>query len=191
MSKDQFINELRSNLSGLSEEEIEDILYDYKEHFQIGTSKGKTETEISKKLGDPKNIAKMYKASSKINEAENNPSTKNILKAIFSAMALGLFNFIIVLGPFIAVVAIIAIIYFISIGFVLGGVGTFFGTIVTPFLPYKIYLNVNPITSISFGIGLTALGLLLLLLSFYMTKLLYKATVKYLKWNLDFIKNRR
>lgn len=188
MTKEQFIKTLETWLKGLPQEEIQDILYDYEEHFQIGLSKGKTEEEISRELGDPKNIAKMYKASSKINEAESNPSTKNILKAIFAAMALGLFNFIIVLGPFIGVVAIIIVIYFISIGFILGGIGTFFGTIVSPFLHYKIYLNVHPITSISFGIGLTALGLLLLFLSFYLTKLLYKGTVKYLKWNLNFIR---
>ncbi len=188
MSRDQFIKELKTYLKGLPVEEIQDILFDYEEHFQIGLSKGKTEDQISKELGDPKNIAKMYKASSKINEAESNPSTQNILRAIFAAMALGLFNFIIVLGPFIAVVVVIIVIYFISIGFVLGGVGTFFGTIVSPFLPYKIYLNVHPITSVSFGVGLTALGLLLLLLSFYLTRLLYKSIVKYLKWNLDFIR---
>jgi len=40
----------------------------------------------------------------------------------------------------------------------------------------------------SFGIGLTALGLLMFFLSFYLTKLLYKGTVKYLKWNLNFIR---
>lgn len=189
MNRDQFVKDLKTHLNGLPLEEIEDILYDYEEHFQIGISKGKTENDISKELGDPKNIAKMYKASSKINEAECNPSTKNILKAIFAAMALGLFNFIIVLAPFIAVVAIIVVMYFVSVGFVLGGVGTFFGTLAAPFLPYKIYLDIHPITSVSFGIGLTALGLLLLLLSYYLTKLLYKGTVKYLKWNLDFIKN--
>ena len=128
MTKSEYIQSLRATLKRLPLEEIEDIIYDYEEHFQIGLSKGKTEEEIAKELGDPKSIAKMYNVSSKIDEAENNPSTKNFLKAVFSAMALGIFNFIIVLGPFIAIVALLIGLYGISIGFVVGGISSIFGT---------------------------------------------------------------
>lgn len=188
MTKGEYIQTLRAVLKELPPEEIEDILYDYEEHFQIGLSKGKTEEEISKELGDPRNIAKMYKVSSKIDAAEQNPSTKNILKAIFSAMALGIFNFIIVLGPFIAIVGLLIGLYGISIGFVVGGVSAIFGTMFVPFSSYYVTFGINSITSISFGIGLTALGVLFFMACIYFTKLLYKGTLNYLKWNVDIIK---
>ena len=54
MNRDEFIGILRNELSGIPKEEIEDILYDYEEHFEIGIHKGKTEEEIAKELGNPK-----------------------------------------------------------------------------------------------------------------------------------------
>ena len=188
MTKGEYIQSLRATLKRLPLEEIEDIIYDYEEHFQIGLSKGKTEEEIAKELGDPKSIAKMYNVSSKIDEAENNPSTKNFLKAVFSAMALGIFNFIIVLGPFIAIVALLIGLYGISIGFVVGGISSIFGTMLIPFSSFHVTFCVNSITSISLGIGLTALGALFFIGCIYLTKLLYKGTLNYLKWNVDIIK---
>ena len=188
MDRTTFIQTLRNGLHSIPEDEIKDILYDYEEHFEVGLSKGKTEQEIAKELGDPKSIAKSYRASSKIAEAENNPSPKNLFKALLAAMALGLFNLVIVLGPFLLIVGLLLGLYGISVGFIVGGIGSFFGTIATPFFPYMMNIGVHPITSISIGIGLTALGLLILIGSFHLTKLLYQGTIKYLKWNIDIIK---
>lgn len=188
MNRNEFMEQLRNGLNGISQEEIEDILYDYEEHFEIGLSKGKTEEEIAKELGNPKSIAKAYRASATVTAAENDPSPGNLFKAILSAMALGFFNLVIVLGPFIAMIGLLFALYAISVGFILGGVGSFFGTIVSPFLPYSINVGMHPITSISFGIGLTSLGVLIMIGSFYLTKLLYQGTIKYLRWNINIIK---
>lgn len=187
LNRREFIEILRSGLKGLPENEIMDILYDYEEHFEIGLSKGKTEEEIAKELGNPKIIAKSYKTNSKISEAENNPSPKNLLRAIVSATALGFFNLVIVLGPFLLIVGLLIGLYGISIAFIIGGISSFFGTIAAPFFPYSISITVHPIISISFGIGLTALGFLIGIGCFYLTKLLYQGAIKYLRWNLDII----
>lgn len=188
MNRDEFMKILRKELSGLPRPEIEDIIYDYEEHFEIGIHKGKTEEEIAKELGNPKNIAKSYKASFKIDEAEKNPTASNLFKAILAAMALGFFNLVVVLAPFIVIVALLFSLYAISVGFIIGGVGSFFGTIAAPFLPAKINIGMNPLASISFGIGFTALGVLIMLGCFYLTKLLYNGIIRYLKWNIDIIK---
>ena len=188
MSRDEFLKTLRKELTGIPKEEIEDILYDYKEHFDIGIHKGKTEEQIAKELGNPKSIAKSYKASIKITEAEKNPNATNLFKAILAAMALGFFNLVVVLAPFIVLVALLFSLYAISVGFIIGGVGSFFGTLTAPFFPGKINIGINPLASISFGIGLTALGLLIMIGCFYLTRLLYNGTIKYLRWNIDVIK---
>jgi len=188
VNRDEFIGILRNELSGIPKEEIEDILYDYEEHFEIGIHKGKTEEEIAKELGNPKSIAKSYRASIKITEAEKNPNATNLFKAILAAMALGFFNLVVVLAPFIVIVALLFSLYAISVGFIIGGVGSFFGTITAPFFPHRVNIGMNSIASISFGIGLTALGVLIMIGCFYLTKLLYNGTIKYLKWNIDIIK---
>ncbi len=89
LNRREFIETLRNGLKELPENEIMDILYNYEEHFEIGLSKGKSEEEIAEELGEPKNIARAYIATSKISQAENNPSTKNLLRAILAAMPLG------------------------------------------------------------------------------------------------------
>lgn len=188
MNRNEFIQRLSNNLRGIPESEIKDILYDYEEHFEVGLSKGKTEEEIAKDLGDPKNISKSYKASSMISEAEINPSSKNFLKALLAAMTLGIFNLIIVLAPFILLVGLLIGLYGISFGFTIGGLTLFISTIAPTLFPNSISLYLHPVTSISFGVGMTTLGILMVLACFYLTQLLYKVTIKYLKWNIDIIK---
>lgn len=187
MNKDEFITTLKKELHGLPPSEIEEILYDYEEHFQIGLSKGKSEEEIAKELGNPKIIAKSYKANYKINDAENNPSTKNLFAAIVSAISLGFFNLIFVLGPFLATIGIPIAAYGIGFGFSITGLSLVFGTFLKPFFLNHIHLSIHPVVSISFGIGFTALGILALIGCFYLTKLLYRATIKYLPWNINLI----
>lgn len=57
MNKEQFLEELEKNLSGLPRDEIEEIMEDYREHFNIGKKKKRREAEIAKSLGNPKEIA--------------------------------------------------------------------------------------------------------------------------------------
>lgn len=74
MNKQEFLKELKQNLRGFSQEEIDDILYDYEEHFSIGLSSGKTEEEIAEDLGNPKDIAQQYK------KAKGNPTIEETAK---------------------------------------------------------------------------------------------------------------
>ena len=41
MNKEQFLRELSNQLRKLPEEERQDILFDYEEHFQFGIEEGK------------------------------------------------------------------------------------------------------------------------------------------------------
>jgi len=187
MNKEEFITILKKELHSLPPSEIEDILYDYEEHFQVGLSKGKSEEEIAKELGNPKIIAKSYIANYKINDAETNPSTKNLFAAIVSAISLGFFNLIFVLGPFLAIIGILIATYGIGFGLSITGLSLIFGTFFELFFPNYIHLSIHPVISISFGIGFTALGILALIGCFYLTKYLYRATIKYLRWNINLI----
>lgn len=87
MNRVEFINTLKIELGNLPPSEVEDILYDYEEHFEVGLSKGKTEEEIARELGNPRSIAKSYKVNYKINNAENNPSTKSFFSNSCSSIS--------------------------------------------------------------------------------------------------------
>ena len=58
MNKKTFFEELDKYLIGISKEDKDEILEDYKEHFIIGKRKKRTEAQIAKSLGNPKKIAR-------------------------------------------------------------------------------------------------------------------------------------
>lgn len=71
MNKKEYLAKLRMYLQGLPISELEDIISDYDEHFNIGISKGKSEEEISRELGDPKEVALSYKTTLEPNFEES------------------------------------------------------------------------------------------------------------------------
>lgn len=61
MTKELFLEILKDGLSDFPEGELSDILYDYKEHFDVGFASGKSEEEIIEELGEPNNIVAQYR----------------------------------------------------------------------------------------------------------------------------------
>ncbi len=57
MNKEEFLEQLEERLVGIPKEDKREILQDYEEHFRVGKKKKRTEEEIAKSLGDPKEIA--------------------------------------------------------------------------------------------------------------------------------------
>jgi len=64
MTKKEYLDELKKELKLNNVDDIDDILEEYKEHFDFKLEEGYTEEEIAKKLSSPKEIAKEYVPSS-------------------------------------------------------------------------------------------------------------------------------
>lgn len=78
MTKELFLEILKDGLYDFPEGELSDILYDYKEHFDVGFSSGKTEEEIIEELGEPNNIVAQYRNGYlKKYESENEEDTNS------------------------------------------------------------------------------------------------------------------
>lgn len=187
MSRKEYLDRLKAYLQGLPLDEIQDILSDYEEHFDIGISKGKSEEEISRELGDPREIANNYRTTYKPNYNKNNynmnSSNDNTKKILITLLLIG-FNLTVVLAPFMTLVALLISSYAIAFSLIVGGITIFFGFPITIFTPIP---SPHILTSISFGIGLLALGALGIILSIYLTKGFYKLVVKYIQWNVEVI----
>ena len=66
MKKSEFMEKLKNGLAVVvSPEEIAEIAAEYEEHFEYKSREGYTEEEISKKLGDPAELAKEYSDGNK------------------------------------------------------------------------------------------------------------------------------
>ena len=172
MNKGEFLKQLSSSLGNISNSEKEDILSEYETHFISGKQDGKSEEEISKKLGNPKTIAKELNVTYAINNADNKRSLKNIISAIFSVMSLSFLNLIFIIIAFFLLlllspilIALIIATPLLIVGFVKGFHQIHFSDV------YSVFVG--------FLIGLTIGGV-----SYFAIKHLYSLLVKYLKWNL-------
>ncbi|MBN1500557.1 MAG: DUF1700 domain-containing protein [Spirochaetes bacterium] len=196
MTKSQFINQLKRHLSSIPTKEKDEILYDYEEHFSSGIAEGKSEEEICSSLGTVRTIAATIKADYFIDNAENSYKPKDIISAVFAAAALGFFNVVVVLGPFCSAASVIFSAWVVSFAFFTAGFG---GAVLYSFLSlfnngitwFGTFSGLS-FTTVFFGLlSLGMTGIFLGLLCFYITRLFFRLTVRYLKWNLNFITLRR
>jgi uncharacterized membrane protein len=193
MNKKYFMDILSANLKGIPREEKFDIINDFEEHFAIGKENGRSEEELTEALGDPKLIARQMNASSLIKKAEETTSASNITRAIFASIGLGVLNIIFLLGPFIAVIAVILALFTSAIAITAAGITGFFGSIFSPL--FSNYINssilINPAVGIFTFLGIGALGGLFFIGDVYLAKYMYRLTVRYLKFNMRVITGRR
>lgn len=188
MSRIEFLQNLEYYLRGIPEADKNEILYDYEEHFRIGLEQGKTEEEIARSLGDVRSIARQFRAQYTIREAESNSSTRNIMRAVLATVALGFFNLVVVLGPFIALVALLISIFVLAVSLVAAGVGVLLSALLSPVFPSFISFDTSYPFAIFTAVGVGCLGLLIFIGSCYIAKFFYTATLRYLRWNIDFIR---
>lgn len=180
MSKKQFLSILEKSLKGISLKEREDIIQDFEEHFAIGLEEGQSEEEISNALGSPQQIAKELLATYHLEKVEATATTGNIMRAVWAVIGLGFFNLVIVLGPFIGLVAIL-----------LGGWITSIAFIASPLLVLLnalIYPSIFELFELFFSMVLTGLGLLIGIGMYYITKVLVAGLLRYLKFNVNLVK---
>lgn len=189
MTRVEYLNILSQLLEKLPEQDRKDILYDYEEHFRMGLEAGKTEDEIIDGLGDPRIIARQFKADFAVKTAESNASAGNIVRALLLVIGLGFLNVCISLPIFLALAGVLIGFYGASIGLVIGGIGTGIAALAAPYFPQNIDLGgFDPMGVVFVGIGILCLGLLSTIGTSYLAKFFYKGTINYLKMNINAIR---
>ena len=180
MTKAQFLTKLASLLAKLPEQERDDILRDYEEYFAFAMEEGKSEQDVVQALGTPKQLAKELTAAYYMEEVEKNESFRGIFRAAWAGVGLGFMNITFMLGPYIALLGVLAAFWISAFGFV-----------VTPVLfVAKILLTDAPfhLHELFTVMLLTGIGLLLGIALYYVTMALKKWTIRYLKFNIKIVK---
>ncbi|WP_419901065.1 DUF1700 domain-containing protein [Bacillus sp. N12A5] len=104
MNQELFLQELSKALQPLSEEERNEVLFDFEEHITEGMKEGRLEADIIRELGSPKQIAKeLVPDVTETAPALQRPK-KNLFHMVCSAAAVSILNLIFVLGPAIGIV---------------------------------------------------------------------------------------
>ena len=187
-TEQEFTRILRSRLvDTLSPEELNDIISDYTEHFRIGKIEGRSEEDLFRSLGSPEDIAREIRATRLVKKAEDVRSCRNILHAVLATLGLGLFNLVFVLIPFIILMLLLFVIFIVGIAFTFcGPVAGIFALLQLAGLPaFAIWLS--PAAGIFFSIGITTLGLLLVIGDLFLAQFFYHIGIRYLKWNIGVI----
>ncbi len=183
MNRKEFFKDLSKYLRGIPREDEEDIINDFEEHFDMGEKEGRTEEDLAKSLGDPKALANQLKASIVVAQAEKETTAVNITRAVFATLGLGFFNLIFVLGPFIAVIAVLFSFFVTGISISAAGIVGLLGTIFSPLFPEYFNLIVNPAVGIFASIGAICFGVLFFIGTIYLTKGFFRLFIKYIKFN--------
>ena len=187
MNKKDFMYKLSLYLGGIPGEDRQDVINDFEEHFKEGLAEGRTEEEIAGSLGDPKSLANQFKASILVSEAEKTTSAVNIIRAVFATLGLGFLNLVFILGPFIAIVAVLISLFASAIAIIAAGITVFFASIFGPLIPQYFAVLINPAVAIIGSIGVTCFGILFFVGCIYLSKILYRLFVRYIKFNLRII----
>ena len=197
MIEKQFMIILKKNLKGLSEDDKNEILSDYSEHFRLGKESGKSEDDIIESLGDPAQIGKSSRVELLVDLAEKESAAGNVFKAIMASFSLGFFNIVFILGPYLGLVGVMIGLWATAVSVMISGVVTslsvIFWPIITLLVPYAMYPSGFGVKLAMFlaGIVLFSLGSLATIGMVKLTKLFYSGTVKYLQSNLKIIKRSK
>ncbi|HWR23976.1 MAG TPA: DUF1700 domain-containing protein [Feifaniaceae bacterium] len=75
----EFLDLLSKALGRMSAEQKEDILSDYREHFDAGRRKGKSDAAIAAALGDPRQLGRMFTADRAVERAQRASGINSVL----------------------------------------------------------------------------------------------------------------
>lgn len=180
MTKYNFLNELDRRLAKLPEADKKDIMRDYEEHFESASEVGKSDDEIIATLDSVEKIAKEVAADYHVEIAQEKSDVSSVFRAVFAVGGLGFLNLVFVLGPAIAVGAIIFALGISGIAFIASPILFLFfsGIGLQPFTWFELFS-----TLLACGIGIfMSIG------TYYVTKWAIKITTRYLAFNLRVVR---
>ena len=190
MNKKEFLHRMSKYLGNVPREDEQDIMSDFEEHFEMGKKEGRSEEELAESLGDPRTIAKQFRANIMLARAEKETTAENITRAVFASLGLGFFNLIFVLGPFLVILGLLIALFAVAISIVAGGITTLLGTIFSPLFPEVFNMLINPAVGVFGSIGLICLGILFFIGMIYLTRGFFRLFVRYIKFNARIISGR-
>lgn len=177
MTRSEFMQKLAKALAKAEQNQRDEILLSFNEHFDEGLASGMTEQQISEKLGDPASIAAMYHMETALNRAEKKQSLGSTLGVILAAVGVGVFNVFIGFWIFFAIFIVLFALYVTAVA--VFGAGVFVAVILP--LPQGLFA----------GITIAAVGVLIFILTLMLTKLVSLGVVKYIRFNEKILKDAK
>lgn len=187
----EYLDILRDRLTGyLSGDDLDEILDEYAGHFAIGKSRGRTEEELSKSLGDPEEVAKEVRAAYLIHKAEQTKSAGTIWRATKATTRLHGLSFAAVIVPFILCMVVFGLVFIAGLAMVCGGAVLLLLAILK-FLGLSLTLpwHLTPEPGVLAAIGIFVLGIIVIAADIWLAHFVGRFTIRHLKGKLPAKKN--
>lgn len=191
MTKIEFLKQLKVALEQRGVNNSTDILMDYEEHFAHALQNGKSEDEICTRLGSPQSLAMAFETKSMLAKPQQNNLKLEwslVIKALGRLVVIAPFTLLVVLLP-----GILLLTYLIT-GWALVG-GTFVGSLiafvvglVSGLFTFSFWILLSIVSSALAGFGITVAAFIFMYVT---TKVLVQFVVDFIKWNLNFILDKR
>ena len=193
MNSTEYLDKLRYELTGVARKDVDEIIQDQREYIDDAIRAGRSESDVLKSLGEPKEFAANLRAElelSRFKEAKNlKDQMGGTIRAVFAIIALAPLNFLFVLGPFLFVSIMMFVFWVIAI------VNSFISLIWMGYCLFQfVFLAAGfwaNISSLFFAMGSIGFCVLVLIAVYQLTLLFLKGTMAYLKWNYEFVVGQR
>jgi uncharacterized membrane protein len=120
---DEFLKTLMRSLKAMSAQEKQDIIDDYREHFEAGLEAGKTEEQVAAALGDPTQLAKMHTMQSTAKAAHESKAIGDTMRMIGAALSYKAGGGIVIGCLYFVCLTVLISLFAIAAGLVLIGIG--------------------------------------------------------------------
>ncbi len=193
MNKETFINELKRSLGGMSESEKKEVLYDYEEHFRMGTADGKSEEAVAASLGNPRVIGRSYAIDAMLEDRDGGyVKAASVVRAVFASISLTFFNLIFILGPLVGLVGVMIGLWATAISLPVSGVALVLSPIAAWIVPQWVSLGgFSGVFWVFAGIGVAAIGVLAVIGMILLSRLFLRMIAAYVKFNARIVMRRR
>jgi uncharacterized membrane protein len=121
MNKQEYIDALKRAMAGLPPELVAKTLAYYEQRFIDGLGAGLSETEIAADLDEPRKIAMTLRANTHMSAFEQKRNPVNLLRLLFSALGLAIFNLFMVV-PAIVYSSLLAALYAVALASYFAGI---------------------------------------------------------------------
>jgi|GEM_PF-1364075 len=192
MTKEEYLKQLKSELTGLDERDIKEVISDQEEFIRDAMSAGRSEQEVLRSLGSPKSLADSLKLEFKVKRIDSAEGTWESYKEMLGSwgilLALAPFNFLLLFGPVIAILSFLFSWIVSSATIVFVGAALLIAQFVVGF--FAGFNFVQTATLLFGSIGIMSLGLIGVAVFIIVSKVFIKLFVSYAQWNISLVKNK-
>ncbi len=197
MTEQHFISSLERALRSLPVPQRDDIINRYRTHFAEARLQGRSEEEIAHALGDPRTLARSFRATYYMQQIEQPPEGQKVHTVLFHMLRVVLlictiliFNFVIMLWPVVLVAALLTLTWIAVLIFVAGTFLFALGLIMGAFKALVLGSIYVKLTLIFYSLAAASGGILLLGVLYFLTRGFLLNMLRYVHANIQMVKPR-